>query len=368
MKRQVWVLAAILVLLLRAAPAGAATGWSGSNLIDPAAHCHDVAVAIDASGRPHVAAECGGRIHYSVETAGSWSTTILPRPIDRVDRFPAIAIDGTTLYVVFDRAVDGVDGVDSVYYRTRTLPRGSWSTPKRLGRTGDVLQSFRVVHKTLHATVVSASGEAIYETNAGGTLKRYALPGALGPSSLRVGSDGHARIAYTTGKVVPGNEIPDYGPIRYATFTGSGFRWSTIPGTSGDDHGLALVLDARNRAYLVWEHTPGFDELTPNDGTMYATNASGSWTAPAARRITSNVGSASITLDVLTGRVHVLLGSPTGVRYYTKSATGRWSGLTVALAEWSNVAIRLSPATGRLVAIFASPGGNATGVYALTNP
>src|SRR5436189_405753 len=80
-------------------------------------------------------------------------------------------------------------------------------------------------------------------SNAGGSLKRYPLPGATSGASVQVGYDGRARIAYETS-----------GALRYAVFNGSGFDWSAIPGTTKLDTAPGLVLDAPDNAHLTYLH------------------------------------------------------------------------------------------------------------------
>ena len=361
----------LLAALLFSAPVAGA-GWSGPGLVGRGGDCLQPQAAIDEDGGFHVAAACGSGVTYWTKSGSSWSTTRLGRPTSAIDSGPQITIDGRTLYVAFSRNPAEGCGADldaGVYYRTRTLPDGSWSPARFIGKLQDRLQSFRVVGGSVHATITSIEGEAIYETTASGVLKRYAIPGATGLSSLRIGSDGRARIAY---------EAED--SLRYAAFAGSRLASSAIPGTLGRDGYPVLVLDAGNHAHLVWERmtrrpmTRGCSDIDPppdppDNGTYYVTNASGAWTPSAARRITSNVGTASLTLDVVSGRVHVLLGiSNGGVRYYTKTATGSWSGEWLSSARSSGVAIRLDQPRARLLAVYARFGAASNGIYALTKP
>jgi hypothetical protein len=342
--------------------------------VGPAGDCEAPQALIDASGGFHVVAECRTEVRYSVKTGATWSTRTFAHPLDAADSAPQITIDGTTLYVAFSRnPTDGCGEVVAeagVYYRKRTLPVGSWSAARFLGKPQDRLQGFRVVTGVVHATVTSIDGATIYETTASGVLKRYAVPGATGGASLRVGGDGRARIAY---------EAAD--SLRYATFTGSSLHWSAIPGTLGRDGNPVLFLDGANRAHVVWERMTRRPQTRgcvvdgepppapPDNGTYYATNASGSWTSPAGRRITTNLGSASLTLDLASGRIHVLLGLwDRGVRYYTKTATGSWSGQWLSSAQSSGVVIRLDQTRQRLLAVYAQFDEAAKGIVAFTKP
>jgi hypothetical protein len=356
---------ALLTLLVATAPASAVAGWSNPARLGSISGCSDVSAAIDADGRQHLVAECGTHVRYLTNVTGSWTTTTFSHPADRFDLEPQIAIDGTTVYVAYTRAAPATCGLDhiGVYYRWRTLPSGAWSTTTRLGRSGDVLQSFRVVDDVFHATVMDATGAVQYETTVSGSLKRYRLPGATGTSSMRVGSDGAARIVYETDSL-----------LRYAVFHGSGFDWSAIPATGPGDSRPLLVLDADNRAHVIWTHTGeegcGAEDPGPLAGTYYATNRTGEWTAPAARRFTRNIGDASLTMDAVSGQVHVLIALETGVKYYTKTAAGRWSGVTVSSHGATSATIRSDGEGRRLLAAYTrlEPDFALGGIYALTKP
>lgn len=364
-RRLLPLLGGLLALLVGVTPASAAAGWTAPSQIGTATGCSEVSAGIDADGGQHVAAECATNIRYLTDQSGSWTQATFSHPAGQMDLAPQIAIDGDRLYIAFTRAAPATCGLDyiGVYYRWRTLPGGAWSSAIGLGSAGDRLHSFRVVDGDFHATVMDDGGAVRYETTASGTLKRYVLPGAIGLSSLRVGSDGGARIVYETA-----------GLLRFAVFHGSGFDWSSIPGTGPNDRRPLLVLDADNRAHVIWTHTGGpgcgTDEPTSLDGTYYATNRSGQWTAPGGRRFTRNTGIASLTMDPGSGRLHVLTGGDLGIKHYTKSATGTWGGTTLSTQIGTSVAIRLNGETGRLLGVYArlEPDFDLGGVYVLTKP
>jgi hypothetical protein len=326
-------------------------------------------VVVDSAGRAHIAAECDGLgidegeqaasasgLVYIVKTGSAWKRTALSVPADRIDIHPQIAIDGTTLYVAFTRTNLAHRSI-GVYYRSRTLPSGAWSAPRLLGKSGDSIHSFRAVNGVLHAIVTSAGGVQVYEMRSAGALSRFVIPGAPGDTfpSLRIGSDGRGRVAY----------LASNGRLRYARFTGSGFAWSTIPGTGFRDLDPELVLDAQNHAHVVWERPTYPDDPTPGAGTWYATNSSGVW---AVRRITTTTGDVSLAVDTVSRRVHVVVGG-LGLKYYTKPAAGSWSGLTLVRGEIDAVSIRLRQSTGALIATYSElvPDGPA-GVLVFTKP
>jgi hypothetical protein len=272
--------------------------------------CVTVTAGIDDAGRYQVAAECNGTIDYyvSIDAGRSWKAQALAHPAGRIDLDPKIDFDGKTAYIAFTRIIpDGGCGGGrgpsvGVYYRSRSLPGGLWSAARKIGRTADSLESFQVTGGTLHLTVTGNDGLPYYETVTGGTSKRYPVfDGAVGETSMRVGTDGRARIVYA------GRD-----GLEYARFTGSGFSTRKIPGTTEFDLHPVLALDAGNKSYVAWtRNEPSTCGESPVS-TWYATNASGTWKA---QRITKAFGDTSIDVDGATGRVRVLVGSQSGIRY-----------------------------------------------------
>ena len=115
-----------------------------------------------------------------------------------------------------DTCSDGSDiaGV-GVFVRTWAGDEGAWSEPSRLGETGDALQSFRAVGGALHATVTDDHGRVHYVSDGRpGDADRG--PDAFA-TSLRVGDDRHARIAYSIGE-----------EIRHARVDDDGLRSTTV--------------------------------------------------------------------------------------------------------------------------------------------
>jgi hypothetical protein len=361
------LLVSLIAMTIAVAPVAAAAGWTSPAQLGSITGCAELAAAIDQNGRQHLVGECGTNVRYLTNASGSWTTTTFSHPPDRFDLTPQIAIDGSTVYVAYTRVAPATCGYDyiGVYYRSRTLPNGAWSTTTRIGSSRDVLQGFRVVDGVFHLTVQDGRGLGQYETTASGSLKRYVLPGSwdLGSSSLRVGDDGAARVVYTTD-----------GPIRYAIFHGSGFDWQNIPGTSVVDTEPQLVLDADNRAHVIWTHGGsvgcGSDE-PPQPGTYYATNRTGQWTpAGSARRFTASIGPKSLTMDPVGGSVHVVVGLDNALKYYTKTASGSWSGVTISSHGAASAVIRRDPDSGRLFAAYVrlTPDFDLGAIYGLTKP
>jgi hypothetical protein len=349
-------------------PPVAPAGWTKPKVVDRTT-CSTLAATIDEAGEYHAVAECDGSVRYSASRGdGSWASRTFSHPSRRLDLNPQIATEGDLMYVAFtrDAPTDGGCGDDGlrdvgVYYRQRQLPDGRWSAAKRIGEIADHLQSFRVVDGTLHATVVAADGLVYYETVGGATSNRNLIPGATGSTSLRVGGDGRARMAYES----------DEG-LRYAVFDRSGFATTPI-GSDSRDFAPALVLGAGNVASIVWTrayHGLGCAEPGPfaDDGTYFATNASGTWVS---ERITPGVGTASLTLDVATGRVHVVVSAwASGLDYYTKLPGGAWSLTNLSVEAVGSPVIRLDPATGALLVVYNRVHRESMpdGIYAITRP
>ena len=354
---------AIAIMLAASTPAlvlGAT--WSKPQLVFGSANCSSVAATIDTAGRYHLAASCGESIRYAVSDGDrQWTTRLFTHRFHDIDLYPQVATDGDFVYVAYTRAIRccaGMcdDGLESqgVFYRRRSLPDGSWSANRRIGSPGTSLGSFDVADGIIHATTWDPrDGQMSYETLNRGVSDRHPIPGANG-TSLRIGTDGRARIAY-----------PVAGSIRYGLFNGSGFWRTRVTGGSGG-LGPTLALGEGDRAYLLWTHyDPGSCGVEPvpstRDGTYFATNPSGKW---ASERLTTELGATSLVTNVETGRVHGLLASDRSLTYYTRSATGVWNHTDVVPGSASSPVIRQDQTTGLLLVAFISQGR----VNVLTKP
>jgi hypothetical protein len=343
--------------------------WTKPKQVSAAKYCSSLTAGIDAARRYHVAAECNGSIRYfTSEAAGRWKATVFAHPANRQDLDPQIAFWGDVVYVGFSRIApsDGCGGTRGrelgVYVRSRSQPNGAWSEPRRIGSTGDHLESLRVDGTTIHATVTNAKdGLVYYEVLNGQTYNRYPLPKVFGPTSLRIGNDGRARIAYATS-----------GGLGIAVFNGAGFSRARIPGSAEDDQAPSLVLDSGDKAHVLWIRRPPAGgcvsrESNPDDGTYYATNASGKWRA---QRIAKDMAEASLQVEAETGRPHVLISRRSGLWYFTTASNGKWTGTRASSKSWpSSPLLRLDPATGTLLAVYIdSPYSKSSKIYALTKP
>jgi hypothetical protein len=339
-----------------------AAGWTAPHQVGKATDCVTVTAAIDAESHYHVVAECGGTIRYSVSTdAGhSWTSRAFAHAPHREEIDPRIAVDGNVLYVAYTRIIpDGGCGGGrgpnvGVYVRSRVLPGGLWSKAKRIGSAADALEAFQVDRGIVHATVKDGQGLSYYVTLEATAYRRYPISdSSIGTTSMRVGSDGRARIVFAAGR-----------GIRYATFTGAGFSTKTIPGTTEQDRSPVLALDSSDHARIVWTR---YEPATCGDspvGTYYASNASGSWKV---QRITKDVGDTSVQVNGATGRVRVLVGSDAGLRYYTKASGGSWKRTTLASTSWAaSPALRRDPTTGAMLVVYIDRLGSSSPISVVT--
>jgi hypothetical protein len=336
--------------------------WTAPTLVS-SEFCSTLRGGIDAAGRSHVAAYCNNHVLYSVtKSDGSWAQTVFPVPDNRIERDQQIAFQGNAAYLAYSRlAVNEGDSCGpqnvtdiGVCYRKRTQPSGAWSNPVRIGHTDDHLAQFRVDGTTIHAVVQNeGDGHAYYLLIKGTSSKRYRLPADAG--SLRIGNDGRARIAWAGG-----------GSIRIATFTGSGF--SSVKVTAPDSRDAVLVLDARDRAHLLWvrdatDYGVGCTSggRARNAGTYYATNATGIWRT---ERLTTDIGQGAIQIDRATGQVNVVIAGDDTLTYYTKATGGAWTHEKLPPRQARSPSISRDPATGRLLILYIDAGGS--GIYMMS--
>jgi hypothetical protein len=359
-------LLAVVATVLIATQSVAAAGWSRAETIFASSGCFQSVATIRPDGVPEAAATCDDDIYQFEQRAEGWTVTKLTSAGSNFG--VQIAVDGGTLFVAYSRetapdACAEVSARAGVFVRSRSLPDGAWSAARRIGAKTDRLQAFRMADGHVHAAVTPGDGGLIYETDASGTLRRYPLPAANGLASLAVRKDGRARIAY---EAVNG--------LRFATFSGHGFHWQQIPGTTARDGLPQLVLDADDHAHLLWTHDDRSksdsscdfeDHRTARDGTSYATERNGAWTpaSPSARRFTASPGGLSLTFDPATGRVHALVDAVSGLHLWTRSKGGTWSSVVLSTAASFGATVLLDRASGRLTVVYLTTAG----LFARTN-
>jgi hypothetical protein len=342
-------------------PTPAPPAWTRPATVKGFADCWSVVAAIDDQGTSHVAGTCqkGDRlqVRYSVSSdTRSWKTTAFKLPADRLELSPQLAVSGNRLYLAYTRDAqeDGGCGDDGlrdlgVYYRTRTLPNGTWSAPTRIGNVGDALGSFRVKGSVLHATVTNEkAGTTTYETVTAGHLARYPIKDAFGSTSLRVDNDGLGRIAYA-GK----------GGIRYAQLDGTHLAAVTIPDTLGGSY-PALILGPDNEPSILWSRSSyggeggcadGGEDKDPTAGTYLSIHGDDGWVTT---RISKLIGTSSLAMDPATGELHVVVSDERRMVYYHRLPGHDWEHKNFAVKNPSSPVIRLDPRSGDLVLAFST--------------
>ena len=344
-------------------PLPAVTGWTAAAVAISGSNCFGASAQIDSANRLHIVATCGSGITYAVASVGGkWTTTKFPAPSGRQIVDPMLAVDGSTTYLAYSLISDGACGgpLDTgVYVKTQSTPGGSWTAATRIGSAGDGLESFAEMGGTLDAVVLGGS-KSYFETVAGATAHRYLISdvqaGASDPVSLQMGTDGKARIAYTS----------DAG-IRYGVFNGSGFTTTTIEKQDGFEWGAQLILDASNNPRILWMHSPpplgcAGPDPTSKDGTYYATDAGGTWTST---RFTTDYGQIAFQRNDTTGVVYAVVTGYSEMDLYTRTSGGAWQTASLTrLASNDPILVRNS-ATGTMLFVFSVPG---KGAYAMTRP
>lgn len=344
-----------------------ATGWTAPRALPSSTDCRDVAAAVDQAGRYQLTATCGDSIRTWASTgASTWSTRVFVHPAGRSELGPQVAITGNVEYVAYYRIAPdggcGSLGTDvGVYFRSRTLPNGAWSLATKIGSVADTLQSLGVSGSTVY--LIAENGDKLYyETRTGASFHRYLVPGGSERGSLAIGSDGRARVVYETAT-----------GLRFGTYTGSTLSSSKISGSTDRDWAPKLALDGADKPHLVWTRSPrpggcagpGPD---PDDGTYYGTDTSGSWVK---HRITTGTGATAFDMDDATGRLYTLLTTGSGIRCYTGTPAGSWTGTKVlSSGGWvESSVVRVNHVSGAVfIAYVGDTDSGASRLYTFSKP
>jgi hypothetical protein len=330
--------------------------WSKARTVKGMTGCNDLVGTIDDAGIAHLAASCGNggtEIRYATSPDGvSWTVQTFKAPSGRFDQGPELAFSGSTLTLAFTRVAPGGEGCGSdglsdvgVNVRTRSLPDGAWSAPKRIGPAEDHLQNLRVNGSTIHAVVTNEgrSAGSFYERISGDTVSSRVRLGDVGVGiGLRVGDDGLPRIA-----------IDDAPGIRFGTLESGKLSTQTIPGTAGGA-GPVLALGPGNVAYVLWTVSAGTGgcidvDPGPKAGTYLSTNAGGQWSTT---KLSKAIGAQSLTMDPRSGEIDALVGGLGSLQLFVKPAAGGWTHKTLTSDFASSAVVRRNPATGGLFVAF----------------
>jgi hypothetical protein len=320
------------------------------------ATCHGrVATAIDDLGRHHIAAACDGGIRYLLWYPGAIDLQEDRRspPAGRVEGTPQLALDGRDVLMAYSRQDQGEgacgdDGLEDlgVYVRIRSDDTGSWSEARRIGEVGDRLQSFRAVDGALHATVAASDGRVFYDVTSDERV-RVRIPDAV-ETSLRVGDDGRARIAYSTGSAIYFARVdgPELTTTRIAASDSSYLRHPALVLAPGDAPTIAWMESTDSGGGCAGPD-PGV-----SDGTYLATRTDGSWDLA---RVSKVIGVTSLTLGPSPGRWHAIVRDTTmggGLMYLT--GRGVDEVIEIALPGTDDVidaTVRFDPHSGDLAIV-----------------
>jgi hypothetical protein len=336
-------------------PSARPLAWSKPRVVKGMTGCFDVVGTVDDAGTSHLAASCGAggtEIRYASSTDGKqWTVRTFKAPAGRFEQDPEIAFSGSTLYLASTRLAPegegcGDDGLTDVgvYVRSRSLPDGDWSGPRKIGATADHLAGLRVSDGVIHAVVTNEkSNGKFYERVDGGDLQRVRIGDISTGIGLRVGDDGVARLAFD------GNA----NGIQYGTVTGGKVSASTVPGTAQGGSPI-LALGPGNTAYLLWTisaGTGGCIDLDPGSkaGTYFSTNAGGSWQTT---KLSKALGAASLTMDPSSGEVDAIVGDFHALQVFVKPASGGWTHHTLTNEFASSAVVRRNPVSGGLVVAY----------------
>ncbi len=256
----------------------AAAGWvveAVEDVNDAFNNFSQRALAIDQSGRPHVAYG-GTHLHHAYFDGVQWQ-------LEEIDRSPGVGGQG---------AGGGAMGV--------------WATTAIDG------------NNRVHIFYVDKFEHLKYATNAGGTWVTASLDSTLGGgrnTSIALDALGKIHMSYF---VVTGSH-PDstWGNIEYATNKSGVWVTTTVDSDVMEGFYPSLALDGDGKVHISY----GAASLL-----KYATNASGSWVSTTADHVpNSNIFYTSIATDS-SGRAHVsyaVYGVNTEIRYATNTS-GSW--------------------------------------------
>jgi hypothetical protein len=263
-------------------PTGAQAAAFGGAVRVLAGRFTSIAEVVDSRNHVHVAGTNGTGLWYATDRTGSWVAQRLLTNGDNTAWFEtSIALDsGNHVYVAVAHTpcADCTPGAsDGIYLLTdRGRPRDTFPTrPTRIAPSGAGAFSLKVANANLYVAYLSdISGhgplpEVLLRTNVTGrwTTAQVAAHG-LDPS-LRVGSDGIPRVAYST---------PEGIRFAVADSATGHFDSTLVPGTSFEswlDMEPMLSLDVDNHAQIAWSHAEAGQE-----GIRWAWQTDTRWHGP----------------------------------------------------------------------------------------
>jgi hypothetical protein len=316
------VLVLLSVVLLAAAwaspgsampPVGHAPAWSSTERV-LAGDYSEIAMVVADSGVLHVALIDRTGLWYLSNATSAWrSRLVLRHPAGKDYHSPSIALDEASRVTIAvgrsvcnDCAPSDEDGVFMVTDRGRA--RGTFpSRPTRVAPYGMTDPSIKTVGGRIYLAYVDC---ACYpdeypapvfvgvRSPSGTWTRRKVAPFGWG-TSLRVGSDGGARVAFEKGDGIgfAASRSPN-GP----------YSLTYLQGYASGDHEPSLALDDRDEPHIAWLSWHDDDD----DTSLFVSGPSwpeGRWVA------SGSFGSISLSLDQ-SSAPYVLVGGSPGLWAY----------------------------------------------------
>jgi hypothetical protein len=284
-------------------------------------------LAIDSGGKLHIAFarylnESRG-IHLLTNTTGSW---VESRATTGSDDYPALVLDANDKNrIVFNR----FDGTKGVYYTTDV--GGPWATEQVAGGTVGVptfdIESNGVIHVVARWYSPDPMSDGLYHfwgSGGGGWASTQFAIGEYEFPSLVIDGADQLRIAWRSTSSTAGiiyNAPPAVGlVVDHAQLDA--------------DPSLGVDADGKDHA--------GFDRSSDaSGGTMYGTNATGSW---ATEQIPGLAEPPELALDGI-GTAHIVSGN-----LYTTNSGGTWTNAALPTFGASEPALAVNPAGKAFVA------------------
>jgi hypothetical protein len=330
--------------------------WSAPRTIDEG-ECRGLSALLDRAGTAHLAMICGDDIvAFTSSDRAGWTGTRLEAPAGQDYVNAQLSADDGRVHLAAT-AVEGTDGGcgepglqgPTVSVRSRSLDGGRWSAPMKAGEPGDTLMSLRASDGALHMTVKDDAGGVHHVARSASGATRTRIPRA-DETSLRVGDDGRARIAYTTRDEIRLARVDDGRLTTWRVATNTD---QSHGGPGSEFVEPQLLLGDGDRAWIGWTRTfmgCTVPESGPSEGTYVATNAGGVWRP---QRISPAEGTNSFALDPDASRMHVLVGGR-DLEYLVGKVGGTWRTVPIGpLDAPSEVILRLDPRSGEPV-VFAN--------------
>jgi hypothetical protein len=269
-----------------------------------------------------------------------------------IETEPQVVVDGDRVYLAFNRYVPLDEGCGGLDYRhlggfvTFPMVDGGWTTPRQIGEENDVLVGLRVVDEVIHALV---RNEGLFYLRIAGDDTTRIQVSNVGTGSLRIGDDGVPRVAFVA------NDAIRYGEIRNGKVVSRVVADADFSAGSPE-----LILAPGNRPVISWTQNSDIGGCTtpgprPTDGTYVATLAGEGWTT---RRVTTEAGGSTLTLDVATGDLHVAVATDVIRHFVSTNDGGSWTGVTVPSSSDAYApVIRVDPESGHVGIAAIGEGG-----------